>query len=253
MEPSAARLLPCDNDHMGRLRRYGPFAGIAVAAALTAFAVAILRDIRASDTGVQGAVVGALAGVTGGVVGSAIGAWGVLTADQRRWRHEDLAGRKQRGVEAAREVRRELVAAATLFSHQAGQARFNELPEPEQRRRHGAIWAPPDDEAVDRYTTRAVDLAVEIPEEPVRKLVGLAASGLEQWDNAERWGAGRAWRFCSEIGAEADAFLGAYIRADDLPGTPEITRVIAVVDDYWATIRSQEAEAMTADEKAGDV
>jgi hypothetical protein len=227
--------------------------GVALAAAVAAFAVAILRDIRASDPGVQGAVVGALAGVTGGIVGSAIGAWGVLAADQRRWRHEDQAGRKQRGIEAAREIRRELVAAATLFSHQSGHARFKELPEQEQKRRRGSFWAPPGDEDVERHTKRAVDLAVEIPEEPVRKLIGLVAVGLEQWDNAERWGAGRSWSFCPRIGAEADAFLGAYIRADDLPGTPEIERVVAVVDDYWAETSSQEAEVMAADEKAGDV
>ena len=40
---------------------------------------------------------------------------------------------------------------------------------------------------------------------------------------------------------------------DDLPGTPETARIVAVIDDFWAEMRNQEAEVLPPEKKAGDV
>ena len=225
----------CDNCLMRRARKLLPAVALA-AACLVGFALATLRDIRASDPAVQGAIVGALAVVAGGLVGSAVGAWGTLATDERRWAHDDQLRRQQLGFEAARKVRKELLAATKLFSHESAADRFKSLPEPERERRHD--WMePPSDEEVERHTERALDLATEIHEASVRRVVRLAASDLEQWDTAEGWGAGPWSEFCPRIGAELDEYLSAYVRADTLPPTPVVEEVAGFVKDYWATLR----------------
>lgn len=222
---------------MSNLRRYLPVLVISVGAAGLAFAVAVLRDIRLSDAGVQGAVVGGLAGVIGAVLGSAVGALNTRTADDRRWQHEERTRRRTQGEQRAPEVRNELLAAADLLSAGAGEERSKRL-----ARTRGIRWERPDTADIQRHTQRAAEVAMYIPESRLRLFTNMTVKSLENWDDANDGGADEPWIMADLVKDEVNEIFGAYGRGDELPDTPYVIKLVAAIDSWWDDISQLEEE-----------
>ncbi len=222
---------------MSTLRRLLPVVVVSLGTAGLAFAVAVLRDIRVSDAGVQGAIVGGLAGVIGAILGAAVGALNTRAAEERRWQHEEQTRRRTQGEERAPEVRKELLAAADLLSAAAGAERSKKLP-----RSHGVPWERPDVADIQRHTQRAADLAVYIPEGRVRTFTKMAVKGLENWDDANDGGADEPWIMADLVKDEVNEVFGAYGRGDELPDAPYVVKLVAGIDSWWDEISQLEEE-----------
>lgn len=156
-------------------------------------------------------------------------------ADERRWAREDRARRRLRGEDAAFEARKALREATALF-------------DASWTRAHGRAtqWEDPPRDELEAITERALDLAIEIPDEGVRLFIRNAASALMYADDANQGGGPPPWQIARSVSAEADAVIGAYRLGERVPPATEVNAAVAAAGEWRAQMDAYYGERQAA-------
>jgi hypothetical protein len=156
-------------------------------------------------------------------------------ADERRWAREDTARRRLRGEDASFEARKALREATALFdaSWTRAQGRATQ-------------WEDPPRDELEAITERALDLAIEIPDDGVRLFVRNATSALMYTDDANQAGGPPPWQIARSVSAEADAVIGAYRRGEGVPAATEVNAAVAAAGEWRAQMDAYYGERQAA-------
>ena len=156
-------------------------------------------------------------------------------ADERRWAREDTARRRLRGEDAAFEVRRALREATALFDASWTRAQGR-----------ATKWEDPPRDELEAIAERALDLAIEIPDDGVRLFVRNATSALMHADDANEAGGPTPWQIARSVSAEADAVIGAYRRGEGVPVATEVNAAVAAAGEWRALMDAYYGEQQAA-------
>jgi Skp family chaperone for outer membrane proteins len=174
-------------------------------------------------------VIGAVIAAVAALGGVGLAQYLQRSSDQARWSHEAEDRRRQHGEQAAREVRRELLAAAAMLSREAGAERSGKI--------NG--WEDVPDEHIGPHTDRARDLVFDVPDKAVKEFVKLAANALENSDIVVEWGGPSPWDLGNEVEADVDAVIGAYVDGNPIPAAPKTKAASDQIDWHWKQVDEQ--------------
>lgn len=107
--------------------------------------------------------------------------------------------------------------------------------------RSGTIngWEDAPDEHIRPHTDSARELVFDVPDKAVKEFVKVAANALEHSDIVNEWGGPSPWDLGSEVEAEVNAVIGAYVDGESIPTAPKVKAASDQIDWYWKMVDEQ--------------